>query len=169
MSLFYPDYRFNSLMEITPEDLKQMGVLGVAIDLDNTTAHDHTDTPLDGAIEWVEETRKAGFKVMILSNGKELRAKNFAELLGDIEYQGMSLKPLRSAYIKAQKRLNLNPKNIVMIGDQIFTDILGANLSGWKSAYVKPFAMEQRNVRSYKIRRGLEKKIFSRMDKKNNS
>lgn len=166
MSLFYPDYKFNSIMEITPEDLRKMGVEGVAVDLDNTTAHDHTDKPLEGAVEWIKKTRDAGVKVMILSNGKEFRAKNFAKLLGDIDYIGVALKPLHIAYIKAQKRLNLKPKKLAMIGDQIFTDILGANLAGWKSIYVTPFAKEERDVKSFAFKRNMEQKIFNRMERK---
>lgn len=166
MSIFYPDYRFNSIMEITIEDLKNMGVEGVALDLDNTTAHDHTDKPLEGAKEWIEKVKDAGFKVMILSNGKEYRAENFAKMLSDIDFIGLSLKPLYIAYLKAQRKLKLRPKKIAMIGDQVFTDIVGANLAGWKSVYVKPFAKEQRNVKSYEFRRNLESKIFERMDRK---
>lgn len=166
MSFFYPDYKFDSMMQITPDDLRNMGVEGVAVDLDNTTAHDHTDKPIEGAIEWIEEMRNAGFKVMILSNGKKYRAESFAKLLGNIEFVGVALKPLIVAYIKGQKTLKLRPRKIAMIGDQLFTDILGANLAGWKSIYVTPYAKEERDVKSFEFRRNLEKKIFARMDKK---
>lgn len=166
MLSLYPQYRYDSIMHITVDDLKQMGVLGVAVDLDNTTAHDGTDIPLEGAVEWISMVKQAGIKVIILSNGKKERAGRFAKLLDNIEFVGMACKPLISAYIKGQRVLDLKPKQIAMIGDQLFTDIWGANIAGWVSIYVKPFAMEERNVKSFKRRRDLEKKIFARMDAK---
>ncbi|MEG0979538.1 MAG: YqeG family HAD IIIA-type phosphatase, partial [Oscillospiraceae bacterium] len=166
MLSLYPQYRFEGISQITVEDLKKMGVRGVAVDLDNTTAHDHTDIPLEGVVEWIAMVKQAGFKVIILSNGNKARAGRFAKLLDNIEFVAMACKPLVSAYIRTQRVLGLKPRQIAMIGDQIFTDIWGANFAGWVSVYVMPFAMEERNVKSFKRRRNLEKKIFAKMDAK---
>ncbi len=171
MLSLYPQYRFDSIMQITADDLRKMGVLGVAVDLDNTTAHDGTDIPLEGAVEWIDMIEKEGFKVILLSNGAKKRAEKFAKQLGNIAFISAACKPLLSAYIRAQRKIGLKPSKIAMIGDQIFTDIWGANVAGWISVYVTPFAMEERNVKSFTRRRNLEKKIFARMEAKgkNNS
>lgn len=167
MLSLYPQYRFERITQITPEDLNNMGVKGVAVDIDNTTAHDYTDIPLDGVAEWVESIKQAGFKVIVLSNGENERAKRFSKLIGDIGFVAVACKPLVFAYKKAQRKLGVLPKQMAMIGDQLFTDILGANAAGWVSIYVKPFAEEKRNVKSFQRRRMLEKRIFTKMDMKN--
>lgn len=164
MSMLYPKYRFDSVTKITAQDLQKMGVLGIAVDLDNTVAIDHTDIPLEGAVEWMLQMKQEGFKILLLTNAKKDRAKSFSKILGDIDYVGFACKPLRTAYIRAKKAMGLKSNQIAMIGDQLFTDILGANLAGMVSVYVTPFALEQRGGKSFKFRRDLEKKIFERMD-----
>ncbi len=164
MLLLYPQYRFDSIKQITADDLREMGVLGIAVDLDNTTAIDHTDIPIEGAVEWVEQMEQAGFKVLLLTNAEKERAQRFAKKLGGIDFVGAAGKPLSIAYIRAKRMMGLKSNQIAMIGDQLFTDILGANLAGMVSVYVKPFAMEERSARSFNFRRNLEKKIFDKMD-----
>ncbi|MFY9199171.1 MAG: YqeG family HAD IIIA-type phosphatase [Acutalibacteraceae bacterium] len=164
MSMLYPKYRFDSITQITAQDLRKMGVLGIAVDLDNTTAIDHTDIPLEGAVEWVLQMKQEGFKVLLLTNAKKDRARSFSKILGNIDYIGFSCKPLRTAYIRAKRAMGLKSNQVAMIGDQLFTDILGANLAGMVSIYVTPFEMEKRGGKSFEVRRDLEQKIFERMD-----
>ncbi|MDR0314992.1 MAG: YqeG family HAD IIIA-type phosphatase [Oscillospiraceae bacterium] len=162
--ILYPDYKFKKLVDITVEDLKSMGVKGIAVDLDNTMAIDNTDDPGEGVVEWLAEMKKAGFKISILSNSYRKRARNFAKSVGGIDWVAMALKPSHYGYYRVKKKFKLKAYEIAMIGDQIFTDIIGANLAGMVSVYVFPYEVEKRSVVSYKIKRHLEKILFVLQD-----
>ena len=93
----------------------------------------------------------------VLSNSKEKRVKPFAQKI-NLEYISLGLKPLPFGYLRAMKRYSLKRKNTAIVGDQIFTDILGGNLVGIKTVLLTPIKLE--DGWSFKLRRRLEKLIF---------
>ena len=163
--LFKTDVRKQNVWDITVSELVDMGVKAVTVDADNTTSYDGTIEPLPFSYDWISEVQNAGIRVLLLSNAKEERASQLANQYG-IPVIGMALKPLPFGYLRAALKLRLAPSKICMVGDQLFTDILGANLSGFKSIYVYPYKPEERNVLSYRLRRLAEKLIFEYQDKK---
>lgn len=163
--LFKSDLKVQSVRDIKPETLRSLGVKTIAVDADNTTSHDRTTTPLPGAEEWIKELKKEGFKIVLLSNAATARAKVLADQY-DITPLGLALKPLPFGYIRVALRTRTMPQKICMIGDQLFTDIMGANICGFKSIYVFPYAKETRNAASFAARRFLERQIFRIQDKK---
>lgn len=163
--LFKADIRRNGIGEINPDWLLDMGIKVVALDADNTSSFDRTTDPLPNAPEWVKSLKDAGLKVVLLSNAKTERAAILADQY-DIPVLGLACKPLPFGYIRTMIKFKTSPKKICMIGDQLFTDILGANIVGFKSIYVYPHEVETRNAMSFKIRRYAEKKIFAYQDKK---
>ena len=164
--LFGTDLKRKTLEEVTISDLKSLGVTTIGVDADNTTSFDGTIEPLPYSNSWIRNAEENGFKVLLLSNAKLERAEALAKKY-NIPCVGLALKPLPFGYIRACIKAHERPSKICMIGDQLFTDIMGANLFGYKTIYVYPYKKEERNVESYEKRRAKEKKIFAYLDRKN--
>ncbi|MGX7348703.1 YqeG family HAD IIIA-type phosphatase [Dolosicoccus paucivorans] len=138
-TLFTPTWIINSIYHIKPQDLLDRGFRAAIIDLDNTLlAWDHLDhTPQ--MKEWIESLLKEGIKVHLLSNNTDERVKRVADPL-KLTYTPNALKPMRRNFRIAMEQLNEPAERIVVIGDQIMTDVLGAGRVGMKSILVKPIA-----------------------------
>lgn len=141
MALFYPTMYRRRITDITAEDLHTLGVCGILLDIDNTlTMHDNP--VLDESVSaWLSQMREAGFALTVVSNNSEQRVSPFAEAIG-LHYQARAAKPLPRGYRAAAVSMGLAVDQCVAVGDQIFTDILGANLAGMKSVLLEPIAME---------------------------
>lgn len=161
---FRPTRRVDSVTDITADDLRSMGVRAIALDADNTTSYDRTTTPLPGAVEWIKKMKDAGFKVVLLSNGPGKRAGHLASVYG-ISVISMSCKPLPIGYVRAVLKFRTRPDKFVMIGDQIFTDIWGANLTGFKTIYCKPAGPDEGQKTLWFIKRISEKILFWYFDR----
>jgi len=125
--------------------LRAEGVAGIICDLDNTLvgARVHAATPELRA--WLERVRSLGFKVIIVSNNRRARVSRFAEPLG-IPYICSARKPVRASFRKALALLGLSPEQVVVIGDQLLTDVLGARRTGLRVILVKPIAPADESV-----------------------
>ena len=136
-----PKYEYEKISDISIDDLKAMGVKAVGIDIDNTTAYDSSFKVLSGVRSWIKNVQKAGFKVIIITNTYSFRAKHFSRKMGHIPYIAMARKPLTKNFFVAAKKLDIDVSELAMIGDQLFTDIQGANAAGAVSVlvhYAKP-------------------------------
>jgi hypothetical protein len=133
---FYPDEYLDSAYDVDYEGLYEKGYRAVLFDIDNTLVPH--DAPADErAVELFARLRKIGYKTMLLSNNKEPRVKMFNDSVGS-NYIYKSGKPKPVNYREAMRRMGTDEKNTIFVGDQIFTDILGANLAGMHSILVKP-------------------------------
>jgi HAD superfamily phosphatase (TIGR01668 family) len=103
--------------------------------------------------------QKNGISLMVLSNAKTHRAQKFAQRVG-LPVLGMAAKPLPFGYIKAVKLLGKNRKNVAMVGDQVFTDVLGGKLSGIKTILVTNITPEDKI--GFKIKRYFESIMLKR-------
>ena len=141
MALFYPTLYRRRITDITVKDLHALNVQGILLDIDNTlTTHDNP--VLDERVcAWLDEMRQAGFMLTVVSNNRDERVRPFAEAIG-LSYQARAAKPLPRGYRAAAKSMGLSARRCVAVGDQIFTDILGANLSGMKSILLEPIEFE---------------------------
>lgn len=132
-----PDLIYKGVPSISYEDLKEKGVEGILLDVDNTLI-DYTKNLSQEMIDWVYNAKKQGFKVCILSNSNKLdKIVPIAEKLG-IKYISFAKKPAKSGFLKAEQLLKIEIPKLAMIGDQVFTDVLGANRVGMISIYVEP-------------------------------
>ncbi len=161
---FTTDMKKDGLLDISVDDLKSLGVKAITLDADNTSSFDRTTTPIPGAKEWVENVKKAGIKVILLSNAKKKRAIILADQY-DIPVIGLSCKPLPFGYIRAVLKLRMKPEHICMVGDQLFTDIMGANIVGFKSIYCSPIEKEKKQALGFAIKRFEEKIVFYLLEK----
>lgn len=149
----------HSVRQITPELLERMGIKGLLLDIDNTlTTHDNP-VPAEGVEEWTARMRSAGIQLRLVSNNHPPRVEPFAARLG-IPCICDSKKPLSDGFRRAAEDMGLKRNELCVVGDQIYTDILGANLFGVKSIYVPPMEMERTNF--FKFKRKMEKPFLPR-------
>lgn len=133
---FYP-----SVTALDPKKLREKGITLVLADLDNTLVAYKVPTPTPEIVAWKQALEAEGIDLFILSNSRKPgRAQRFAETLG-VPYQGHSGKPKRAGYLRAMERMNRTPQETVMVGDQIFTDTLGANNAGVTPLLIRPIRL----------------------------
>lgn len=152
--LFRSTAAFRKTTDITPEFLKTNNIKGLILDLDNTlTTHDNPQ-PAEGVLDWLQLMKESGIKLMIVSNNHAPRVQPFADMLG-LTFVSEGKKPLTKGFSEAVKLMGLSRKEVAAVGDQIFTDVLGANLFGIKMLYVVP--IEHEKTTFFKVKRKLEK------------
>lgn len=138
---FYPGEYFDSTYSINFKKYYMLGMRGIIFDIDNTLV-EH-DAPADKRAEMlISELKKTGFKICFLSNNDEERVAGFNEKL-ECQYVYKAGKPLAKGYIAAMKKMGTNVRNTLFVGDQLFTDILGANNAGIRSILVRPIAKHE--------------------------
>ena len=141
MPLPIPRGVYPSVTQISPQALASRGIRLVLADLDNTLVPYKVEEPAAEVAAWARELRDHGIQLFLLSNRRKPgRAQRFAQKL-DIPYQGHSGKPKRAGYLRAMERMGCTPQETVMVGDQIFTDTLGARLAGVTPLLVEPIRL----------------------------
>ncbi len=165
MGFFRPSAVKRRVTDLTPEFLRGMGVEALLLDVDNTIATYTSHTPIEGAAEWAREMVEEGFRVLIVSNNYKKRVGPFAERFG-LDYISFAIKPLPFGYLRARRRLGIKRGACAIVGDQIFTDVIGANLCGMQSVLLTPIEPEEGftfRVRRF-FERGLREKFNGRKD-----
>lgn len=163
MDRFVPDVYAKSIYTINYEKLKKNGIKCLLIDLDNTIAPIKIDSPDKTLKDLFNELQSMGFKLIILSNSPKNRIRPFKEIL-NVDSAASSHKPLSTKYRKIMKMYGYKDTQIAAIGDQLLTDILGANLVGITSILVNPMS----NIDYFwtKVNRYFEKKLYRYFAKK---
>lgn len=133
---FFPGEYLDSTYDIDFERLYGEGYRGLLFDIDNTLVP-HGAPADERAIKLFDRLRAIGYQCMFLSNNKEPRVKLFAEQVG-YPYIYKAGKPKILNYKKAMEHMGLTQENTIFVGDQIFTDIYGANRAGIRTILVKP-------------------------------
>ena len=152
-----PDFLLPNVEAVTPSFLQLHHIRLLIWDADATLIQAQSDFILPERVALVEEIRNSGIRVMVASNGKTHRIeKAFGE--HKIEAHGYSLKPLPFRLKKLVK--GYAKKEVLLVGDQFFTDILCAKLLGIKCAMVEPYGTDK--GRGMALRRWFEKKIIKR-------
>lgn len=157
-----PHLYVESLQEIELEYLWSIGKRGIILDVDNTIAPWRDDRITAEAHEFINEAIKLKYKVCLLSNASQKRVEKAADVYC-IPFVAPALKPRSKAFKRAAKVLGLKSENVVMIGDQIFTDILGGNRAGCHTILVKP--INNHEFIGTKLMRKLERLTITLYDK----
>ena len=126
--LLIPKLYYKDIYSINYKKLKDKKVTYLLFDIDNTIADNRDNKPSKEAIQLINKLKK-DFTIILVSNALPLRAKRFGQELA-VDYYAFSIKPLKKTYKKIISKYNINPSNIAAIGDQLYTDILGANKMG---------------------------------------
>jgi uncharacterized protein len=161
--IFIPDKILDSIYHLNLEELKKMGIDSLLLDIDNTLVPNFTKDPDDRLILWIEGVKNSGFKLCIVSNAKEERVKRFTKKL-DINYIFSASKPLKQGFLKALDSINAVPSKTALLGDQIFTDVLGGQKLGIYTILVKP--IDKNELLSIRLKRIPEKLIYWYIKKK---
>jgi HAD superfamily phosphatase (TIGR01668 family) len=134
-----PDLYVKSIYEIDFDKLKKRGIKGIVTDLDNTLIEWNRPEATPELINWIKQVQSLGFSIVIVSNNSRIRVEKVAKPLG-VPFVHRAKKPLKIAFKQALKKLNLPVSKTVVIGDQVFTDIFGANRMGLYTILVVPVA-----------------------------
>ncbi len=132
---------YPSVTALDPKVLRARGITLVLADLDNTLVPYKVTQPSPEVTAWKQALEQEGIQLFILSNSRKPgRAQQLAQALG-VPFQGHSGKPKRGGYLRAMERMGRKPSETVMVGDQIFTDVLGANRAGVTPILVEPIRL----------------------------
>lgn len=155
--LFTPDYYIHGFDALTPAYLKKYGIQLLACDIDNTLIPHDEELPSEKALVFLNEMKKAGIKIVFISNNVEERVTIFANGL-DIPCYPFAMKPLKKTYRRMLKDVKIEKAHIAVLGDQLLTDMLGANRMGLHTILTAPIV--QRDLSFTKINRIVESFIF---------
>ena len=161
--MLYPKEYVKSVKDINIDFLKKHNIKGLILDVDNTLISLDKKMPA-GISEWVKSMKNNGIKICILSNSNKLNKVEAVAKIIDVPYIFFGKKPFKTGFLRARDILKLENENIAVIGDQIFTDVWGANRSGMFSILVKP--IEEKDYLITRIKRPLENFIIKRYEKK---
>ncbi len=132
-----PDYFLETLFSVHPDDLIALNIKGLLLDIDNTLVPNHVPDADGRVLSFVSGMQASGIRLAILSNASPHRISLFNRALGLPAVEG-AFKPFRTGYEKGLALLGLPAGEVMMAGDQLFTDILGANACGIRSLLVAP-------------------------------
>lgn len=157
VSVFYPSVMLRRVSDISPEQLKLLGISALILDVDNTLTTHNNPMPDTDVLKWLAVMRENGIKLVIASNNSGARVNAFAKKLG-LDYVARAAKPLPIGFWRVAKRMGLSAKSFGVVGDQIFTDTLGGNLFGAKTFLVQPMQPEKGPF--FKLKRKIEVPII---------
>lgn len=133
----FPDEIYDDVTKITPAELERLGVKGLLLDIDGTLARTKDPAPSRAILDWLEMMKRSGVKLFVLSNNKSpQRTEKYAAMMG-APWRHRSRKPAREGFMDAADKLGLRPEELAIVGDQIYTDVLGGLRCGMKTLMVQ--------------------------------
>ncbi|MFS0861639.1 YqeG family HAD IIIA-type phosphatase [Fredinandcohnia sp. 179-A 10B2 NHS] len=163
LNFFLPNQHVKTIFDISASELKKRGIKGVITDLDNTLVEWDRPSATPELEKWFEEIKANGIAVTIVSNNNEKRVQDFADPLG-IPFIFEARKPMVRAFKRAMKEMGLSKDEVVVIGDQLLTDVFGGNRSGLHTILVVPVA--QTDGFFTKFNRLVERRLLSWMKRR---
>ncbi|HLA24551.1 MAG TPA: YqeG family HAD IIIA-type phosphatase [bacterium] len=163
LRLITPSRVAATLAGLDPAELAAAGIRGVILDLDNTLLPWGSSTPPPEVQAWVQRLRAAGVAGCIVSNNFSLRVRRVGAMLG-IPVVGWALKPVPIGFWRAMAIMGTRPATTALIGDQLFTDVLGGNLLGVYTILVEPLSQDE--FPTTRLVRRIERLIRARVVKR---
>lgn len=157
---YMPDYIFEKTTNITPQFLKEKGISCLFLDADGTLRRHKKLEAADGVMEWIDLMHHNGIKLIITSNNFKKKVKPFSEGVVKLPSVTFSAKPTPWGFIRAFIKMKTTPKHTLVVGDQLFTDVLGAHIIGMEAAMVLPLFHEE--GKGFDIKRNFEQKYIDR-------
>ncbi len=165
-NVFYPHYRVGSVVELTPERLREMNVDNLLLDVDCTLKCYADREPTPEVTIWLQNLKNAGFQMCLLSNGRGLRIEQFANKV-QLPFIAKSCKPLPFGCYRAIREHRFIPENTLLVGDQIFADVMAGRFAKIRTVLVTPIMPEQEHWFT-RIKRPFEKIVIRSFERKNN-
>ena len=159
---YKPDFAVEAAYDLTVTDLKKQGIKAVLVDLDNTLIAWNNPDGTPEMRQWLHDLRDGGIRVIVVSNNSPKRVKRAVEKF-DIDYEAWSLKPFTFGIDRALKRFHYEKNEVVMVGDQLMTDIRAAHRAGIRSILVKPLVKSDAWVT--KFNRWRERRMWKKIEK----
>ena len=131
-----PDLIFPALTDVTAEALRSRGITFLMMDFDNTIVPYTTDVPTEKMRAWIEAMKASGIGLCVVSNSKKPRVVTFCKMYG-LDCVTHAKKPFQKGISECLARFHLRPETAALVGDQIYTDVLGANCGGITSILVR--------------------------------
>ena len=152
---FTPAHAAESLYSIDLQSLWDRGKRLLMLDVDNTLVQWHADSCEPTVLEWTKKAKAIGFEICIISNTTQVdRLAKIAASIGAITVRGR-FKPSRSMFRMALIEFKRKPEEAIMVGDQLMTDVLGANRTGIEAIWVR--RLEGREFKGTSINRMVER------------
>ena len=141
MAWFRARFTAHDIYELTGEALERRGFKLLLADLDNTLVPYGVPLPDERLKRWRNDLARHGVTLFILSNNrKEHRPRIFAQAL-DVPYIGHAGKPKTPSFVKAMEQMGVTREQTAIVGDQVFTDVLGGNRAGVSAILVEPIRL----------------------------
>ncbi|MGO2083361.1 YqeG family HAD IIIA-type phosphatase [Vagococcus sp.] len=157
---YKPDWVLEAIYDITPEQLRTHQIKAVLTDLDNTLIAWNNPDGTPELKQWIKKMKEADIPVIVVSNNKASRVARAVEHLG-LEYVSRAMKPFTKGFKEVERRFELPKESLVMVGDQLMTDIRGSNRAGIRSILVKPIV--ESDAWNTKINRWREKRVMKEL------
>lgn len=157
--LFKPTFWLKSVLDIDEKFLRGNGISALVLDLDNTLSMHGNPAAEAGVADWLDEMRRLGIKMRIVSNNTQKRVKPLAEKLG-LPFTANGAKPLTFGITRAMKAMGATKRDTLVVGDQIFTDVMAGNFKGVRTVLVEPFHLEK--TWTFRLKRRAESLVFHR-------
>ena len=161
--LLMPHYLIKDVYDLTDTFLKEHQVQGIIFDVDNTLVGFRVPVPTEELLAFLTRLKEQGIKMAIASNNSRKRVGRFAEGL-ELPAYHRCMKPLGFRLMKIRRDFGLSAKNILVVGDQIYTDMLGGNCAGMQTALVEP--IDTKETLLFKIKRALEIPVINKRCRK---
>nr|WP_245335557.1 YqeG family HAD IIIA-type phosphatase [Streptococcus panodentis] len=155
-----PDFAIEAVYDLTVESLKKHGIKAVLVDLDNTLIAWNNPDGTPEMKQWLHDLRDAGIRVIVVSNNTKKRVRRAVEKFG-IDYVYWSMKPFTWGIDRALKLFHFEKQEVVMVGDQLMTDIRAAHRAGIRSILVKPL-VEHDSIKT-QINRARERRVLKKI------
>lgn len=154
MSIFVPKLILKDVTDITLTLLEKYKISALVLDVDNTLTVHGSQEVQEKILDWISLMKKNGIGLILVSNNSPARIAPFAQKI-DIPFIAMGLKPMTHGFTKAITLLNRRNNEVAVVGDQIYTDVLGGNIKGIFTILVAPFELEEKFF--FKVKRMMEK------------
>ena len=158
LKLFTPNYYIHRYTALRPAFLKEQGIQLLICDIDNTLVPHDVAVPDDEAIAFLKSIQDAGIQIVFIYNNVEERVATFAKGL-NIPFYPFAMKPLPKTYRKMLKDFHVKRDVVAVLGDQLMTDILGANVMRFYT--ILTAQVVERDLSFTKVNRVFENIVFS--------
>jgi len=163
LEIFCPSLYCETVYDIDLSELKQMGIKGLIFDFDNTLVARGSKNAPDQLQEWLNELNENGFRLCVVSNNWESKVGGVTKKL-KIPLVAQAGKPRGKAFKDGMKVMGTSANETAVIGDQLFTDVLGGNRLGLVTVLVVPVGKNE--LIHTKLLRYLERLIIRRLRKR---
>ncbi|EGR88778.1 YqeG family HAD IIIA-type phosphatase [Streptococcus dysgalactiae] len=160
---YRPTYTVEAVYDLRANDLLRQGISAVLVDLDNTLIAWNNPDGTPEVRAWLDEMTIADISVVVVSNNNHARVERAVSRFG-VDFISRAMKPFAYGIDKAIDRYGFDREEVIMVGDQLMTDIRASHRAGIKSVLVKPLVVS--DAWNTKINRWRERRVMAKLEEK---